>query len=102
MHLKGIEAPFWFRDTIINTVGFREAEKALQLGRLFSAEEALAINMVDEICEPKELMARAEQQMQIWGRIPSELSIFVMFEQCAFTCFIMMCCCVVVAFSCSA
>ncbi len=57
---------------MINTIGFREAEKALQLGRLYTPEEALQIKLVDEICDPKDLMLRAEQQMQIWCRIPSE------------------------------
>lgn len=69
--LLGIKAPFWFRDTLINTVGHRESEKALQLGTLYTPEEALAINMVDEICDQKELMQRAEAQMALWCRIPT-------------------------------
>lgn len=69
--LLGIKAPFWFRDTMINTIGFRESEKALQLGKLYSAEEALAINLVDEIVESEYLLANAEEQMLKWIRIPA-------------------------------
>lgn len=69
--LLGITAPFWFKDTLINTIGHRESEKALQLGKLYSAEEALAINLVDEIVDPKDVMAKAEEQMAIWCKIPA-------------------------------
>ena len=68
--LKGIKAPFWFRDTFINTVGHREAERALQLGLLYTPEEALKIKLVDEIAEPSTLMLRAEEEMQNWCKIP--------------------------------
>ncbi|CAG02071.1 unnamed protein product, partial [Tetraodon nigroviridis] len=37
----GIVAPFWFRDTMMNTVGHRSTEIALQLGQLYSPAEAL-------------------------------------------------------------
>jgi len=33
--LQGIVAPTWFSDVMINTVGTRETEKALQLGKLY-------------------------------------------------------------------
>ena len=68
--LKGIKAPFWFRDTFINTVGHREAERALQLGLLYTPEEALKIKLIDEIAEPSTLMLRAEEEMQNWCKIP--------------------------------
>lgn len=68
--LLGITAPFWFKDTLVNTVGHRESEKALQLGKLYSAEEALAVNLVDEIAEPKDVLLRAQEQMAIWCKIP--------------------------------
>lgn len=69
--LLGIKAPFWFRDTMINTIGYRETEKALQLGSLYSPEEALAVHLVDEIVDPKDLMAKAEAQMAKWCAIPT-------------------------------
>lgn len=69
--LLGIKAPSWFRDTMINTIGFRETEKALQLGKLYSPEEALSVGLVDEICEPKELLSKAQEQIKSWVKIPT-------------------------------
>ena len=68
---KGITAPFWFKDTMVNTIGNRETEKALQLGSLYTAEEALRINLVDELAEPDKVLEQAEVQMQKWLKIPS-------------------------------
>lgn len=56
---------------MINTIGFRESELALQLGKLYTAEEALAVNLVDEIVEQKDLLLKAEEQMVKWCKIPS-------------------------------
>ena len=51
-------------------MGHREAERALQLGLLYTPEEALKIKLVDEIAEPATLMLRAEEEMQKWCKIP--------------------------------
>jgi len=45
---------------------------ALQLGKLYSAEEALKINLVDELAEPKDVLLRAQEQMAIWSKIPGK------------------------------
>ena len=63
---------------MINVIGNRESEKALQLGKMYKSDEALAINLVDEIVEPAELMQVAEQRMQEWCRIPSNLKLLVL------------------------
>lgn len=68
--LLGITAPFWFKDTMVNTVGHRETELALQLGKLYSAEEALKVGLVDEICSLNEVLPKAQEQMAIWCKIP--------------------------------
>jgi len=68
--LLGITAPFWFKDTMANTVGHRETEMALQLGKLYSADEALAVKLVDELAEPQDVLARAQEQMAKWVKIP--------------------------------
>ena len=57
---------------MLNTIGFRETEKALQLGLLFKAQEALDIKLIDEIAEPTEVLAQAQVQMQKWLRIPGK------------------------------
>jgi 3,2-trans-enoyl-CoA isomerase len=69
--LLGITAPFWFKDTMLNTIGHRETEKALQLGKLYSAEEALSVNLVDELADPDKLLQQAEEQMKKWLQIPT-------------------------------
>lgn len=68
--LLGITAPFWFKDTMVNTVGHRETELALQLGKLYSAEEALKVGLVDEVCNLNEVLPKAKEQMAIWCKIP--------------------------------
>ena len=57
---------------MINTIGFRETEKALQLGKMYSPEEALAIHLVDEIVEESALIVKAQEQMTQWCKIPSK------------------------------
>jgi 3,2-trans-enoyl-CoA isomerase len=56
---------------MLNTIGHRETEKALQLGLLYSVDEALHNNLIDEIAEPDVLIQKAEEQMQKWVKIPS-------------------------------
>ena len=62
---------FWIRDTMINTIGHREAEKALQFGLLFSPEQALEIKLIDEIAGQDELISKAEKKVEEWLKIPS-------------------------------
>jgi 3,2-trans-enoyl-CoA isomerase len=56
---------------MLNTIGHRETEKALQLGKLYSGEEALSVNLVDELADPDRLLQQAEEQMKKWLQIPS-------------------------------
>lgn len=58
---------------MVNTIGNRNAERAIQLGLVFSPEEALKINMIDEICAKSDVLAKAEEQMQKWCKIPSNI-----------------------------
>jgi len=69
----GIVAPFWFKDTMLNTVGHRHTEQALMLGKLYSAEEALAIGMVDTLSDSREecLQAAKNSVLQL-TKIPAE------------------------------
>jgi len=75
-NLLGISPPSWIMDTMINTIGHRQAELALQLGRTFTPEEALAARLVDEIVPQREVLEAAEKQMQTWCQIPSKLRSF--------------------------
>lgn len=72
--LLGIKAPFWFRDTMINTIGYRETERALQTARIFTPKQALELGLVDElVATPDELLARAKERMKEWTRIPGRI-----------------------------
>lgn len=71
--LLGLTPPEWIKDTMINTIGFREAEIALQTGKEYNPQSALEIKLVDEICSEKDLMKIAEERMKLWCKIPSKL-----------------------------
>jgi len=69
----GIVAPFWFKDTMVNTIGQRQTELALMLGTLFTAQQALSIGMVDEVVDNREdCMASAHKVASKLSKIPSE------------------------------
>ena len=69
----GIVAPFWFRDNMINTVGVRQTEMALQLGTLFSSEEALKIGLIDEVApDLASATAQAESKLKEFLKIPGK------------------------------
>jgi Delta3-Delta2-enoyl-CoA isomerase len=55
-----------------NTIGVRECEKALQLGVMFTPQQALDIKLVDQLAESKDLIEQAELQMIQWLKIPSK------------------------------
>ena len=54
--------------------GIFKGEMALQLGTMYSGEEALKLRLVDELVEPKDLMPRSIEAMRKWCKIPSELN----------------------------
>ncbi|KAM9843850.1 enoyl-CoA delta isomerase 1, mitochondrial [Aulostomus maculatus] len=66
----GIVAPFWFKDTMTNTVGHRTTEIALALGLLYSPSEALNIGLVDQLVAEDQLMTTAMETMTKWLTIP--------------------------------
>lgn len=69
----GIVAPFWFKDTMVNTVGTRQTELALMLGTLFTTEQALEIGMIDEmVADPSEALAAAHKMAIKLSKVPSE------------------------------
>ena len=70
---KGINAPFWFKDTMLNTIDYRECEKALQLGKIYNPKEAYSVKLIDQLVDSKELLVKAEEQMKLWCRIPGIL-----------------------------
>ncbi|XP_019363063.1 PREDICTED: enoyl-CoA delta isomerase 1, mitochondrial isoform X1 [Gavialis gangeticus] len=66
----GIVAPFWFKDTMVNTIGHRATERSLQLGLLYSASDALKIGIVDELVPEEKVLNAAAATMSQWLAIP--------------------------------
>jgi len=71
--LLGIVAPFWFKDSMLNTVGQRQTELALMLGTLFTADQALNIGLVDKVVDNREeCLTEAQNLVYKMMKIPSE------------------------------
>jgi len=67
----GIVAPLWFQGVMQNTIGTRLTELSLNLGKLYSVEEALKINLIDDVAANQdELMQKAKNEMVKWMKIP--------------------------------
>ncbi|XP_012503110.1 PREDICTED: enoyl-CoA delta isomerase 1, mitochondrial [Propithecus coquereli] len=66
----GIVAPFWFKDTLVNTIGHRASEHALQLGLLFPPAEALQVGIVDQVVPEDQVQSTARSVMARWMAIP--------------------------------
>lgn len=67
--LLGLAAPYWLAECMRSTIGQRRTEQALQLGTLFSPDEALKVGLVDAVVEEAELMETATQEMLKWIKI---------------------------------
>ncbi|CAB4018187.1 enoyl- delta isomerase 1, mitochondrial [Paramuricea clavata] len=68
----GIVAPNWFKDTLVNTVGHRQSEHLLCLGKMLSSADAGDIGLVDHVVEKSNLMAEAKDEIQKWLAISGE------------------------------
>uniref|UniRef100_A0A8D0BIS2 Enoyl-CoA delta isomerase 1, mitochondrial n=1 Tax=Salvator merianae TaxID=96440 RepID=A0A8D0BIS2_SALMN len=66
----GIVAPFWFKDTMINTIGHRATERSLQLGLLYPAGEALQVGLVDMLAPEEKIQGVAAEVMSQWLALP--------------------------------
>lgn len=60
------------KDTFVNTVGHRTAERALQLGLLFPPAEALQLGLVDQVVPEDQVQSAALSAMTQWLAIPGE------------------------------
>jgi 3,2-trans-enoyl-CoA isomerase len=68
----GIAAPPWLAQQMIDTVGRRRAEVALQLGLMYSSEDALEIELVDEVVTKNDVRQRAEEAAFEFAQIPPQ------------------------------
>ena len=53
----GISPPFWVCKLLSRVIGESQADRAIQLGTLFSPKEALKIQFVDQVVSPQESQA---------------------------------------------
>lgn len=53
-------------------IGQRQTEKALQLGKMFSCDEALQLGLVDEVVAESEMLDAAQHQLAGWIKVPRE------------------------------
>ena len=61
---------------MVNTVGHRETEKALQLGLLYSSPDALKVGLVDQLVPEESVLSAATEAMTKWLAIPGEFIYF--------------------------
>lgn len=67
----GIVAPPWFVITMRDVVGPRQTEMALTAGKMFTAQEALNIGLIDQMVSNKEeALAEAEKFIARFAKIP--------------------------------
>ena len=52
---------------MLSTIGHRESERALQLGHLYSGEEALQVGLIDQLVDPSE-MEQVVRMLTKWNR----------------------------------
>ncbi|XP_076824510.1 enoyl-CoA delta isomerase 1, mitochondrial-like [Clavelina lepadiformis] len=66
----GIAAPFFFVDLMTSVIGTRKATLALQLGSMFSSNEALKAGLVDEVVDLNSVIPRAREQLLMMSKVP--------------------------------
>lgn len=63
----GIVAPPWLAQQMVDTVGRRRAELSLSLGTLYTAEQALAIGLVDEVVAKEDVLPKCREAATQWA-----------------------------------
>lgn len=68
----GLMAPVWFQKLMINAIGFKSAYKALNAGTLFTPQQALSLNLVDELADDStQVMEQARRQLELGIKVPA-------------------------------
>ena len=57
---------------MVNTVGHRETERALQLGYLYPVAEAHQVGLVDRLVPQDQVLTTTQGEMDKWLKIPGE------------------------------
>ncbi|XP_048575872.1 enoyl-CoA delta isomerase 1, mitochondrial [Nematostella vectensis] len=69
----GLLAASWDIATMVSVLGRQVTERSVQVGQMFTSEEALKVGMVDEIVPLGEASAAAMAAMEKWLRIPDKI-----------------------------
>jgi 3,2-trans-enoyl-CoA isomerase len=69
--LYGVAPPPWLAQLLFDTVGLRQAELIMQLGLMYSAEEAHDMILVDRLTPCDEVYEVAKQQALYYAETPS-------------------------------
>ncbi|XP_013408516.1 enoyl-CoA delta isomerase 1, mitochondrial [Lingula anatina] len=65
----GIPAPSWIAKLYVQILGWRKAEQALLEGKLFTAEEALTVGLVDQVVPLKDVIPTVEKELEEWLKV---------------------------------
>ncbi|KAI8501060.1 dodecenoyl-CoA isomerase [Branchiostoma belcheri] len=65
-------APFWLRQTMIDVIGYRQAEMALMVGALYPSDKALQLGLVDKLAPIEDVQTVAEEEVKNWLKIPDQ------------------------------
>lgn len=68
----GIAAPPWLANQMMDTIGHRKAEISLQLGKVYTPEQALDINLIDEVVPSYQVRERSTEVLQTLIQIPPQ------------------------------
>ena len=55
---------------MVNTIGHRETEIALQTGAMYTSKQALNIGLVDQLAPVEDLPAVCHQHALNWAKVP--------------------------------
>ncbi|EDO38049.1 predicted protein [Nematostella vectensis] len=70
---RQIQQTYWDIATMVSVLGRQVTERSVQVGQMFTSEEALKVGMVDEIVPLGEASAAAMAAMEKWLRIPDKI-----------------------------
>ncbi len=68
----GVALPDCFQLAVRRVVGALQAERLLVFGRLLSPQQALEVNLVDELAEPGQVVARTRERLQELLSVPPQ------------------------------
>ena len=68
----GVALPDCFQLAVRRVVGALQAERLLVFGRMLSPQQALEVNLVDELAEPAQVVAHTRERMQELLSVPPQ------------------------------